>query len=106
MADDLFNIDEMGKRADELVERARQQARKLRVDVERRLKEVADELERTHGRDRAAIERELTKRREQILQTFEQRMRQSLDTYDAAKRERLAPVVEHVIKAFRDHARE
>ena len=103
MNEDIFKtIAGMEKRAEEMVERAKQQARDMRGEVERKLAALADELEREHGMKRADIERELAKRREQIVRAFETKLRESLDKLDAAKSEKVAPAVEHVIKAFMD----
>lgn len=101
MGEDIFDsIADLEKRADEVIERARLQAVKLRAEVERRLKALGDELERDHGLPREAIERELEKRRQQILRDFEVRMRASLAKLDVVKREKIAPIIERVIKAF------
>ena len=100
MSEDLFeSIADLEKRSDEMVERARRRAVELRAEVEAKLKSVAEELHR-HGLDSAQIERELDKRRQQILREFETRTRASLAKLDAMKREKIAPIIEHVIKAF------
>lgn len=106
MNEEIFgSLADLEKRADEVVERARQQAVGMRAEVERKLKSVADELERDYGLKREDIERELNKRREQIFREFEERMRASMAKLDAARREKVRPVVERVIKAFLEHAK-
>jgi vacuolar-type H+-ATPase subunit H len=104
MGEDIFEtISELQKRAEETVDCARQQARQMRAEVERKLKALADELEHTHGMKREQIERELAKRREQILREFETRMKSSLARLDKVKRDKVAPVVEHIIRAFMEY---
>ena len=105
MGEDIFeSIADLEKRADEVIERARLQAVELRAEVERKLKSLGDELERDHGLPRAQIERELAKRRQQILHEFEARMRAGLAKLDSVKREKIAPIIERVIKAFLESA--
>jgi BMFP domain-containing protein YqiC len=105
MGEDIFeSIADLEKRSDEVIERARLRAVELRADVERRLKALGDELERDYGLPRGEIERELEKRRQQIFRDFEARMRTSLTQLDAVKREKIAPIIERVIKAFLESA--
>lgn len=104
MGEDIFEtIARLEKRAEETVDRARQQAREMRADVERKLKALADELEHEHGMKRADIERELAKRREQILREFEARMKASVARLDKVKRDEVGPVVAHIIRAFMEY---
>jgi hypothetical protein len=101
MGEDIFeSIEGLEKRADEVIERARLQAVELRAEVERKLKALGDELERDYGLPRAEIERQLEKRRQQIFHDFEARTRASLAKLNADKREKIAPIIERVIKAF------
>jgi BMFP domain-containing protein YqiC len=105
MGEDIFeSIADLEKRSEEVIERARLQAVKLRAEVERKLKAVGDELERDYGFPREEIERELEKRRQQIFRDFEARTRASLSRLDAVKREKIAPIIERVIKAFLESA--
>ena len=105
MGEDIFeSVADLEGRADEVIERARLQAVELRAEVERKLKSLGDEIERDHGLPRAQIERELDKRRQQILHEFEARMRAGLTKLDAVKREKIAPIIERVIKAFLESA--
>jgi len=101
MGEDIFkSIEDLEKRTDEVIERARLQAVELRAEVERKLKTLGDELERDYGLPRAEIERQLEKRRQQIFLDFEARTRASLAKLNADKREKIAPIIERVIKAF------
>jgi vacuolar-type H+-ATPase subunit H len=105
MGEDIFkSIEDLEKRADEVIERARLQAVQLRAEMERKLKGVGEELERDYGLPREEIERELEKRRQQIFRDFESRTRASLAKLNADKREKIAPIIERVIKAFMDSA--
>ena len=105
MDEDIFeSIADLEKRSDEVIERARLQAVELRAEVERKLKALGDELERDYGLPREEIEREMEKRRQQIFRDFEARTRASLAKLDADKREKIAPIIERVIKAFLESA--
>jgi vacuolar-type H+-ATPase subunit H len=105
MGEDIFeSIADLEKRSDEVIERARRQAVELRAEVERKLKALGDELERDYGLPRAEIERELEKRRRQIFRDFEARMHASLAKLSVDKREKIAPIIERVIKAFLESA--
>ena len=104
MNEDIFaSIADLEKRADDIVAHAREQAGKLREEIELKLKSLAEELERDYGKSREEIERELAARRKEIFQSFEQRMRDGLAKLDAARREKIEPMVQHVIKAFLEH---
>lgn len=101
MSEDIFEtIAKLEKHADEIVEKARQQAKELRREVEHKLKTLAEELERDYHKQRDEIEREIAIQRERLLRDFEQRIRASLEKLDVVRREKVAPLVEHVIKAF------
>ena len=105
MAEDIFeSIANLEQRADEVVSKAKAQARELRKDVERKLKDLADELERDYGKQREEIEQTVAAKRAEILRSFEERMRAGLEKLDAVRREKVAPLVNHVIKAFLEHA--
>jgi len=104
MSEDIFEtIADLEKRADEVVVRAREEAKKLRAEVERKLKALADELEQDFGKNREEIERELARRREQILKEFEERLRAGMAKLDTVRREKVGPLIEHVIRAFMEH---
>jgi BMFP domain-containing protein YqiC len=99
--DDIFeDIARLEKRADEMVARARQDARKLRKDVDAKLKDLADRLEKDYGKRREEIEAELAKRREKIMADLEEKMKERLSRLDAVRREKVEPLVQHVINAF------
>ncbi len=101
MSEDIFeSIADLEKRADEVVERAKQQAREFREEVDRLLKAEADRLEREGKKERKEIERELAKRREEMFRKFEECMRAGRQKLETVRREKVAPLVEHVIKAF------
>jgi hypothetical protein len=103
--EDIFeSIADLEKRSDEVIKRARLRAVELRAEVERKLKALGDQLERDYGLPREEIERELEKRRQQIFREFAARMRASLSRLDAVKREKIAPIIERVIKGFLESA--
>jgi vacuolar-type H+-ATPase subunit H len=105
MDEDIFeSIADLEKRSDEVIERARLQAVELRAEVERKLQALGDELEHDYNLPREQIERELEKRRQQIFRDFEARTRASLTRLSADKREKIAPIIERVIKAFLESA--
>ena len=107
MDEDFFEgLGDLDARSREVIEGARRQAVKLRLEVERKLKDLGDELERDYGLPRAVIDRELAKRRGQLLREFENGLRASINRLDKENRERVAPAVQRVIKAFREAAEE
>ena len=101
MTDDIFQgIADLEKRADEVVAHARQQAREFRQEVNHKLKELADQLERDHGVRREEAERIIAAQREKLFNDFEQKMQAGLAELDRVRREKVAPLVDRVIKAF------
>jgi len=101
MNGDIFEtIAALEKRADEIVEKAKARAKAFRAEVDEKLKALAEELEKERGLRREQVEAEVAARRAQLFTEFEERMRRSMDRLDAVRREKVAPLVEHVIKAF------
>lgn len=101
MSEDIFeSIAKFEKQADEVVERAKAQAREFREEVDRKLKALADQLERDYGKQREEIELVMADKREKLFKEFEAHLRAGLARLDKARQEKLAPLIERVIEAF------
>ena len=101
MSDDIFeSISNLERKADEIVEHARQQARAFRDEVETTLKALAEELERDYGKQREDVEEIVAEQRKKLFAEFEMRLREGLEKLEKVKREKVAPLVEQVVKAF------
>jgi len=101
MSEDIFDsVAGLEKRADEVVARAKAQAKQLRQEVDAKLEAMAEELERDHGLQREEVERVLAQPREKLFREFEHGMEASLAKLEKVRREKVAPLVAQVIKAF------